>query len=245
MQDFWAGITLYMDRLHSMELLLLEELDQCNDKSDQLDLLLLEPKPSKHNSNTQEIVSKLRTPNINTVEESHDLKDWEISLYDVEFHKRIGRGAAGTTYLAKWTGQKVAVKCASISELGLDGWRTELASLKQLHHPNIVRFLGAIYNSSPPTYCLVLEYCDEDLSNALTKATPSGFVLKVALDLASGLQYLHKKNIIHRDIKPSNCLLQGNIQSGHYTAKLTDFGLAATIQVRSYSDISYRLLRDV
>lgn len=92
--------------------------------------------------------------------------------------------------------------------------------------------MGAIFNPSPLTYCLVLEYCEEDLADALQKATPSGFFAKVALDIASGLWYLHQKNIMHRDIKPSNCLLQGDI-NGHYTAKLTDFGLAACVSLQS------------
>jgi serine/threonine protein kinase len=119
----------------------------------------------------------------------------------------------------------------------VDGWKTELTSLKQLHHPNIIRFLGAIFNPSPLTYCLVLEFCDGgDLSAALEQPTPSGFVLKVALDVASGLYYLHKKKLIHRDIKPSNCLLQGDVQAGKYTAKLSDFGLAAVMQVRKHTD---------
>lgn len=37
-------------------------------------------------------------------------KEWEISIYELKFTKRIGVGAAATTYLADWTGQEVAVK---------------------------------------------------------------------------------------------------------------------------------------
>lgn len=36
--------------------------------------------------------------------------EWEISIYELKFTKRIGVGAAATTYLADWSGQKVAVK---------------------------------------------------------------------------------------------------------------------------------------
>ena len=220
MDDFWAGITLYMDKLHSMELLLLEELDHCNNELEDIDLLSLA-------RNTTKNISMDKSKDVTDLE----LNEWEISLYDVEFHQRIGRGSAGTTYVGKWMGQKVAVKVASVNEFGVEGWRTELASLKRLHHPNIVRFLGAIYNSTPLTYCLVLEYCDGDLSRALEKSTPAGFVVKVALDIANGLNYLHQKKLMHRDIKPSNCLLQGDVHSGKYTAKLTDFGLAAMVKV--------------
>jgi hypothetical protein len=36
--------------------------------------------------------------------------EWEISIYELKFTKRIGVGAAATTYLAVWSGQEVAVK---------------------------------------------------------------------------------------------------------------------------------------
>jgi hypothetical protein len=38
------------------------------------------------------------------------VNEWEISIYELKFTKRIGVGAAATTYLADWTGQEVAVK---------------------------------------------------------------------------------------------------------------------------------------
>jgi hypothetical protein len=87
--------------------------------------------------------------------------EWEINIYEIKFQKRIGQGASATTYLGSWTGgQQVAVKVASITEFGLEGWRTEVAALQKLHHPNIIRLLGSIEHKSPLTYCLVLEYCN-------------------------------------------------------------------------------------
>jgi hypothetical protein len=86
-------------------------------------------------------------------------KEWDISIYEIKFNKRIGLGASATTYLADWSGQKVAVKVASITEFGLDGWRREVAALQRLHHPNVIRLLGSIEHPNPLTYCLVLEYC--------------------------------------------------------------------------------------
>lgn len=98
--------------------------------------------------------------------------------------------------------QEVAVKVASITEMGLDGWKTETSSLQRLHHPNIIRLLGSIYNPSPLTYCLVLEYCNAgDLSAALTKETPPNFFDRVSKDMACGLAFLHSRDVIHRDIK--------------------------------------------
>jgi len=297
METFWSEITLYMDKLHSTELILLEELasdDNYGKTSHQdLDLLSLETvmhqlesslhdalkkvtlssSPAFSKRGAAEIVNKLSreeltqsmiafltqesAPNkqkkVNEVKAkdkdtdeaspskvgmkekpSLEEKEWEISLYDVEFQKRIGRGAAGTTYLGKWCGQKVAIKVAAINDMGLDGWSNELKSLTKLHHCNIIHFLGAIYNPSPLTYCLVLEYCDGgDLDTVLHgnggRSTPPNFFETVAKGVASGLLYLHKKNIMHRDIKPGNVLLSGDLH-GKFRAKLTDFGLAAMLQ---------------
>ena len=291
MEAFWTGITLYMDRLHSTELVLLEELasdDNYGKMSYQdLDLLSLETtltqetslhaalknvtlsssaalskrkaadvvnklsseeltrsmiafltqdstttKPqTSHEAKTKANVTDKASPSKVGMKDKPSLEDWEISLYEVEFQKRIGRGAAGTTYLGKWCGQKVAIKVAAINDMGLEGWANELKSLTKLHHCNIIHFLGAIYNPSPLTYCLVLEYCDGgDLGVVLnTSSTPPNFFETVSKGVASGLLYLHKKNIMHRDIKPGNVLLSGDLQ-GNFTAKLTDFGLAAMLQ---------------
>jgi mitogen-activated protein kinase kinase kinase 11 len=119
-------------------------------------------------------------------------KEWHISLDELQFKRRIGQGTAGTTYLAKWSGQTVAVKVACLNEMGLDGWKTKVQSLQRLHHPNVIRLLGSVYNENPLTYCLVLEFCNAgDLSAALQRPTPPNFFFRVAGDIASGLAYLH------------------------------------------------------
>ena len=149
MDEFWARITLYMDTLHSMELLILEELDQCDNRHDDLDLLKLKT----NTNNTIPESNVVKTLGNSNVDEDHGLKEWEISLYDVEFQRRIGRGAAGTTYMAKWMGQRVAVKVASINDLGVDGWRTELASLKQLVRSEQTCFMLLNLDLRPLRYC--------------------------------------------------------------------------------------------
>lgn len=82
MDEFWRAITLYMDRLHSIELLILEELDSCDGRFDGLDLLSLQEVSEAETQDDQKTLVSLSN------DDRPELEEWEISLYDVEFNKR-------------------------------------------------------------------------------------------------------------------------------------------------------------
>ena len=46
--------------------------------------------------------------------------------------------------------------------------------------------------------------------------------MRMALDLASGMEYVHSKNILHRDLKSENCMVRQEDMS----VVIVDFGLA-------------------
>lgn len=45
-------------------------------------------------------------------------------------------------------------------------------------------------------------------------------------DICSGLDYLHRRNIVHRDIKPENLMVSTSAKDGTVSLKIADFGLA-------------------
>ncbi len=55
--------------------------------------------------------------------------------------------------------------------------------------------------------------------------------LNVFLQLASGLEYIHSRNLIHRDIKPANVLISVD-SAGLLTIKWADFGLSRSVNER-------------
>jgi len=60
--------------------------------------------------------------------------------------------------------------------------------------------------------------------------------LRIAIDLADAVEYLHSKRIIHRDLKPANI---GFDREG--TLKLFDFGLAIELPERSNPHLTFNL----
>ncbi|KAN0006898.1 hypothetical protein ACTFIU_005091 [Dictyostelium citrinum] len=151
-----------------------------------------------------------------------------LDYKELEIGNVIGGGGYGAIYKAKWRGLSVAVKV--ISELS-DGseFEKELEMHKELlHHPNIVHFVG--FCVSPK--CLVLEYIeggslDKYLHNPNYTFSPQ-LRLKMANDIAKGMCFLHRNEILHLDLKPQNFLVVSISPEAPVSIKLADFGLATS-----------------
>ena len=96
----------------------------------------------------------------------------------------------------------------------------------QLRHANVVQFMGSIIE--PPLNCSVItEFMDSDLYKRLhNKAEDYKSLIwpqkiSILIDIANGMAYLHKKDVIHRDLNSKNVMLTKNLQ-----AKISDYGLA-------------------
>ncbi|XP_044374518.1 probable LRR receptor-like serine/threonine-protein kinase At4g29180 [Triticum aestivum] len=150
----------------------------------------------------------------------------ELKRITNNFNSVIGRGGFGLVYVGCLeNGALVAVKMRSeTSSQGNTEFLAEAQHLARVHHKNLVSLIG--YCKDKKHLSLIYEYMDEgNLEDRLRGQEPLNWLqrLKIALDSAHGLEYLHKScspPLIHRDVKTGNILLTTNLQ-----AKLSDFGL--------------------
>jgi serine/threonine protein kinase len=101
----------------------------------------------------------------------------------------------------------------------------EITILKEIEHPNVVKFLDTFYGAG--NLFIAYELLDRDLSYligskevSLTESVIKGLMRQ----FLSGLAEIHRYNVIHRDLKPQNLLLS---KSG--LLKIADFGFARFI----------------
>ena len=149
-------------------------------------------------------------------------------LKDYQLGDCLGKGAFGSVYRAlNWgTGETVAVKQIKLADLPKSELRVimlEIDLLKNLDHPNIVKYQGFV--KTPETLNIVLEYCENGSLHSISKnfgRFPENLVGLYMSQVLQGLVYLHDQGVIHRDIKGANILTtkQGLV-------KLADFGVAS------------------
>ncbi|KAF8957280.1 hypothetical protein BDZ97DRAFT_1924766 [Flammula alnicola] len=150
------------------------------------------------------------------------------SLNDYQLGDSLGKGAFGQVYRAlNWaTGETVAVKEIQLSNIPkgeLPEIMSEIDLLKNLNHPNIVKYKGFV--KTREFLYIILEFCENGSLHNISKRFgkfPESLVAVYISQVLEGLVYLHDQGVIHRDIKGANILTN---KDG--TVKLADFGVAA------------------
>ena len=157
------------------------------------------------------------------------------------FREELGRGPFGAVYKGTIAqgNQTIAVKrLEKVVEEGEREFQAEMTIIGRTHHRNLVRLLGFCMQGSRKL--LVYEYMSNgSLADLLFNGEKRPIWrerVRIALDVARGIFYLHEEcevHIIHGDIKPKNILLDDS-----WTAKLSDFRLARLLRPNQTGTIS-------
>eukprot|EP00471_Norrisiella_sphaerica_P004988 CAMPEP_0184486116 /NCGR_PEP_ID=MMETSP0113_2-20130426/7667_1 /TAXON_ID=91329 /ORGANISM="Norrisiella sphaerica, Strain BC52" /LENGTH=222 /DNA_ID=CAMNT_0026867857 /DNA_START=355 /DNA_END=1020 /DNA_ORIENTATION=- len=153
--------------------------------------------------------------------------------YQIE--TQIGKGRFSTVHRAVdvKTNQKVAVKLINKNlcrrEREREALRTEIAILKLVHHPNIIR-TKEIFETCDQIYIVMELIKAGDLFERIIskKIFPEYVVRSVISQLLSAMSYLHKRGIVHRDLKPENILCAS--VNEEIKVMIADFGLSRFVR---------------
>lgn len=175
---------------------------------------------TNHNPARTETVS-------NAVEIPTDGTDvWEIDTRQLTIGEKVGSGSFGDLYKGTYFSQEVAIKFLKperVNKEMLKEFSQEVYIMRKVRHKNVVQFMGAC--TLPPNLCIVTEFMSRgsvyDFLHKQRDVFKLPSLLKVAIDISKGMNYLHQNNIIHRDLKTANLLMDEN-----EVVKVADFGVA-------------------
>lgn len=103
-----------------------------------------------------------------------------------------------------------------------------------MNHPSFIK-LHAVYEGDN-TFYMVMDLLEgkslHDEMNNHKNGFPEEIAKNIMLQILTGIEYMHSKNIMHRDLKPENIMLQRKNDLG--SLKIVDFGLATSTDVDKF-----------
>src|SRR4051812_17576047 len=151
-----------------------------------------------------------------------------------ELEELVGTGGMSSVYKAhdELLDRHVALKILhqhyNDDEEYVERFRREARSVARLSHPNIVTVIDR--GEEDGRQFIVFEYvAGENLKALVTRdgAMPVVEAVTIAHQIARALAFAHEHGLVHRDVKPQNVLLNGD-----HSAKVTDFGIARSLDVK-------------
>ena len=154
-----------------------------------------------------------------------------INFDEIRRERPIGKGGMGELFLGEWQGKQIAIKKIKLdyikNNILSNKFINEINIIASMRHPNILLFMGVTIDND--TYYMITEYLPsgslheylhESKKNRAKPLTDKQKI-KIALQIAIAVQYIHSRQILHCDLKSANILIDKN-----FNIKLIDFGLS-------------------
>lgn len=163
-----------------------------------------------------------------------------VEIYDIE--KMLGQGAFSTVWrcVHRATGQVRALKKIDTCELSPRDIAHEIALMKLLRHPNVVRCYD-VFLEAQFVNIVVDMFTGGDLVdglNAHRKAhgrIPDGQLAYIARQMVAAIVHVHSLCIVHRDVKAENFVSdRPELGDPECVIALADFGTAARLEPGSF-----------
>eukprot|EP00117_Sycon_ciliatum_P004998 scpid2454/ scgid4326/ Leucine-rich repeat serine/threonine-protein kinase 2 len=150
--------------------------------------------------------------------------------FDAQSAHRLGKGGFGDVFRWTYAGRAVAVKV--FKSRGGDSTsspnrllRQEVQVMRHLQHPSVIDLVGV---QLQPRY-LIMELAPQgSLRSILERQEPLFRPVqhRIALQVAEGLEFLHRKRILYRDLKSDNVLIFSTNATATINAKISDYGIS-------------------
>ena len=154
--------------------------------------------------------------------------------------EQLGRGVASVVQrawdrvTAGWVAVKTFTDPRSLATERARCFERELASVRRLDHPNIVRLLDFGTASDQPFIVTELVRGGPLAAWLGNRTVPEGDLLPVIDQILRALEHAHGRGIVHRDIKPSNILIESTDDDTPFV-QVCDFGLSVSGTIESWA----------
>ncbi|KAF9901634.1 hypothetical protein BX616_002193 [Lobosporangium transversale] len=143
----------------------------------------------------------------------------------------VAKGGSGTIHLGAWRNMHVAIK----EQHNTNDLIKELKMHKQVHDSNyIVKFFGITKHPLTHDTCIVMQFaengCLQDFLETRNITITWLTKYRLAWEISSGLDFIHRENIFHTDLHSRNILIDT-----HGKALITDFGLSKSVNKTIYT----------
>jgi len=170
--------------------------------------------------------TRIRTVNF------HNLPPGTVLQDRFKVIRKVGKGGFGAVYLVTDAAieEEIILKVLnpqlSADETSVRRFVQELKLSRKITHRNVIRIFDFL--DLDGAHAVSMEFFPgRDLSKVIRrgKSMEIGRVLRIARQIADGLEAVHEAGVVHRDIKPANVLVNPDDQ-----VKIVDFGLASASQ---------------